>query len=71
MPKQEPASVETALATIREEFTTLNILVQALNRELRDGVFTTLAEVKRIGRALRIAPVYGRSPSTKRTKRRA
>lgn len=64
MPK--PVSLEALSANVREEFTTLNILVQALNRELRDEILTMRQELKHIGHALRIAPLYDRNGPTNR-----
>jgi hypothetical protein len=73
MPKS--VSVDELAVRVREEFTTLNILVQALNRELRDEMLTLNREVKQIGRKLGVTPVYGsrsaRRASTKRPKGRA
>lgn len=62
----QPVSLESLSANVREEFTTLNILVQALNRELRDEILTMRQELKHIGRSLRIAPLYGRNRRTNR-----
>ena len=69
-PMPKPVSLEALSANVREEFTTLNILVQALNRELRDEILSMRQELKHIGHSLRIAPLYGRSSPTNPKPRR-